>query len=86
MMKTIYLCDEDYDQRYEVDFPVISWERVWNDTVTGFKWRTCPALITGIYNRIVRTTSGDYTRWELEKAYEAFKIGGFEKEYATRFN
>ena len=72
-------------QQYEEGYPVIAWEKVWQGSTHNFKWRTCPALIEGIYNRIIRTTSGDYTRWELDKAYQAYKTGGFDRIYAARF-
>ena len=73
-------------QQYEEGYPVIAWEKVWTGDTAHFRWKTCPATIKSIHNRIVRTTSGDYTRWELNKAYQAYRAGGFERIYAARFD
>lgn len=65
-------------EAYRIGDFVIAWKKEWVDSgASVYKKHPAAAEIIGIYGKIIRTDLGDYTAWDLIKAEEAFKRGGY---------
>ena len=69
-------------QQYRVGDCIIAWKKIWDITSSvHYKVRPEPAIVLGVYNRIIRTDLGDYTAWQLERAEQWFRSNGKREKY-----